>query len=128
MVHDERGSVTLPTVYGIGLTLVLFVVIANLVAHQYGHGALRAVADEAARAGARTTAAAADAVAACRRTAEVRRAGLLSERLGREPVVRCGVDGDRIVVTAEATFPGWLPLVPDWRPAVSASVRWEGSR
>ena len=119
---------TLPTVYGIGLTLVLFVVIANLVVHQYGHGALRAVADEAVRVGARTTGGATDALAACRRTAEIRRFGLLSERLGQDAVVRCGLDGDRIVATAEATFRGWLPLVPDWRPAVSASARWEGSR
>ena len=125
---DEEGSVTLPYVYGTGLTLLLFVLLTNLVVHQYGHGALRAVADEAARSGARTTGDVPALVAACQQTAAERRSVLLGERLGREADVVCRVRGEHVIVTAEATFVGWLPLVPDWRPAVTASARWEGAR
>ncbi|MDX1619400.1 MAG: hypothetical protein R3320_00315 [Nitriliruptorales bacterium] len=128
ILRGEDGGVTLPYVYGVGLTLLLFVLVTNLVVHQYGHGALRAVADEAARGGARTLGSQDAVVAACESVAEERRLGLLSERLGRDPDITCRVTGDRVVVTAEATFAGWLPLVPDWRPAVTASARWEAHR
>lgn len=107
----EAGFVTVQFVVVTALTLVVFVMLANMLVWSYGRGVLRAALDEGARAGAR----AADAVAECERRAGAVLGDLLGGTMGAqvEPV-RCRADGDRVVATTTARFSGWLPAVPGW--------------
>jgi hypothetical protein len=110
-VRSQGAFVTVQFVAVVALTLVLFVMLANVLVWSYGRGVVRAALDEGVRAGAR----AADPVAECQVRAQAVLADLLGGAMGTqvEPV-RCADRGDRVVATTTARFKGWLPVVPDW--------------
>jgi hypothetical protein len=98
------------------MSLVVFVMLANLVVDRYEQGVLRAAVDEAARAGADVDAGA----SAC----EARGRAVLAALLSRSQAARlsCRVVGRRVRATVSARLASWLPLVPDWKVTVSGSA------
>lgn len=109
---------TIQYVWGVALSLVFLVVIANLVAFQYGRGVVRGALDEGVRAGSRATA----TVAGCQERAHQVLHQLLGGTLGDEVSVACTDLGDRIVASAEGRFPAWIAVVPDHRFHVQATA------
>jgi hypothetical protein len=108
--RDEGGFTTIQFVVATALSLVLFVMMANLVVFLYARGAVRAAVDEAARAGARADAGPVD----CRQRAESTLDGLVGGRLRPQVRVRCETGADTVRVRAEVHLTAWLPGVPDW--------------
>jgi hypothetical protein len=117
-VDGQGGFVSIPFVAAAGLSLIVLTMVANLVVFQYAHGVVRAALDEGARAGSRAGATVAD----CLERATGVLDDLLSGELGTGVVVACDVRGDRVVATAEATFSGWLPGIPDWTVSLAATA------
>lgn len=107
---------TIQYVWGVALSLVFLVVVANLVAFQYGRGVVRSALDEGARAGSRATATAAECQGRARQVLDQ----LLGGTLGDDVSVACEDLGDRIVASAEGSFPAWIAVVPDHRFHVRA--------
>ncbi|HZP29989.1 MAG TPA: hypothetical protein VFC99_13625 [Acidimicrobiia bacterium] len=108
--HGDRGFTTIQFVVATGLSLLLFVAMANLVVFLYARGAVRAAVDEAARVGARADAGIAD----CRARAASTLAGLVGGRLGSGVRVRCETTPDTVRVEADVHLAAWLPGLPDW--------------
>lgn len=118
----EGGYLTLQYLVVIGLSLVLFTALANLMVFQYARGVVRASLDEGARDGARTIASAAAAVTTCETRARAARDGLVSGRLADGIQLSCRVEPDVVVAYATVRLPGWIPLVPDWHFEESATA------
>lgn len=95
---------------------------ANYVVDQYGRGVLRDAADEGARAGAQLGA----PPGYCEDRAHQALANLLSGKLAQGVTVTCSQVGNNVVATATATFPGWIPGVPDWSMTVRGEAHIEG--
>ena len=95
----------------IALTLVLLLGVVNLVAMQYGQGAIRTAVDEAARFGAFLGS---DELACEERAERVLHGdgGLLRGTLGDSIVVTCEIDGDVMRATATGTFDWWVGGLP----------------
>lgn len=122
--NDEAGYLTVQFLVAIGLSLVLFTALANLVVFQYARGVVRAALDEGARAGARTVTTAAAAAAACQDRATATRDGLISGRLAAGVELACTVEPQIVAARADVRLRSWLPLVPDWRfQEVAIAVR-----
>lgn len=119
---DRDGFLTMEYVVVIGLSLLVFSMLANLIVVQYGRGVVRVTLDEAVRAGARTTGPAAEAVRRCQRTAAQARAAYLGGGLGDGIRIRCEARGARVAATASGRFASWFPGVPDLRFADVASA------
>jgi hypothetical protein len=95
----------------ISLTLVLLLGLANLVAMQYAHGAIRTAVDEGARYGAFVG----NTVIECRERADAvlrGEAGLLRGAMGETIQVRCEVGGDVMRAVASGTFEWWFGGLP----------------
>jgi hypothetical protein len=117
--RDDRGAATAAVVLGVGLLMVAFVTLANLVVYQYGEGAVRAAAEQAARAGSRASA----SEAVCELRARETLDAVLGGSLGDATTVDCTEDSDGVVhATVTGTFEGWLETVPDWTVEVSATA------
>lgn len=114
--RDELGFLTLQFVLAVGLSLVLLTMIANLIVFEYGRGVVHAAVDEGVRVASR---AGAD-VAECQRRATDALDDLLGGDLRANVEVTCQASTDRIGATASATFPAWLPVLPDWSFTASA--------
>ncbi len=101
---------TIAVVAAVGFSLLMFVALANLVTFQYGRGAIRASLDEGARAGA--------VFGATANICEERIAASLGDLLGGEwgsgVEFRCSIGDELVVAEATGSFPGWLPMVPDF--------------
>jgi hypothetical protein len=113
----QRGSTVVATLLAFGGALLFFTLLAQFATWQYARGAVRAAAQEAARA-----AAPPDAPAhVCVDRFDQVRSGLLGGRLG-DGVgpVGCEVDGAVVRVRAEVRFQRWLPISPDWAFTVTA--------
>ena len=108
--RDDSGFTTIQFVVATGLSLVLFVAMANLIVFLYARGAVRAAVDEAARTGARADAGVAD----CRARAAQTLDGLVGGRLGAGVRIRCESVGDVVRVRADLHLAAWLPGLPDW--------------
>lgn len=96
----------------ISLVMVFLALITNVIAMQYGHGAVRAAVDEAARFGASLG----HDTAGCEAKAEEilrGRGGLLRGRLGDGVVVRCTESGGVMMATATGAFEWWAGGLPD---------------
>ncbi len=107
---SERGSLTVPAVFGVGVLLFVFVVVAQFVAWQYTRGAVRAAAQEAARAAAPLEA----PVGVCADRFVAVRDQVLGGSLGSGVgAPRCLVGPDRVVVEVDVRFEAWLPLLAD---------------
>jgi len=95
----------------IAFTMVLLLMVANLVAMQYGQGAIRTAVDEGARHGAFLG----NSELECeeRATAVLRGdTGLLRGTLGDSIVLACAPDGTVMRATAVGTFDWWVGGLP----------------
>lgn len=110
----EAGFVTIQHVWIIATSLVLLAMFANVIVAQYGRGVVRSALDEGVRAGARVTAGAVAAQAACEAVATAARRDLLGGEMGDAVDIGCTVAPDRVTATARVTFPAWFPAVPSW--------------
>lgn len=108
---DERGSMTIQYIWAVALSLVFLVVVANLVAFQYGRGVVRGALDEGVRVGSRATAAAAE----CQARAQQVLDQLLAGPLGDDVSVSCRDAGDRVVASADGAFAPWVGVLPEHR-------------
>ena len=119
----ELGFTTAQYVTAVAMSLVAFVMLANLVVDRYEQGALRAAVDEGARAGADVDASSAD----CERRGHEVVESLLG--VGRAHDVRftCRMVGTSMRATLVADQAAWLPLVPDWPFALTGSAPKEQS-
>ena len=117
----ERGFTSIQFALAAGLSLVLFVLLANLVVVQYGRGALRSATEQGARVGSVA------GVAACQAAANQVVADLLGGRMSDDVELSCVVAGTDVVATAEGRFMSWLPLMPDFEIRLSGSARVEPS-
>jgi hypothetical protein len=115
--RSERGFSTPQFVATAGLSLLLFVLLANMIVFQYGKGVVRSALDEGVRAGAPAGAGAAD----CERAAGATVANLLGGSMGDRVRVVCVDDGVRMVASADVTFRSWAIGVPDWSFQLTAS-------
>lgn len=92
----------------IAMSMVLFVLCANVIAVMYGRGVVRGALDEGARAGATSGA----QVAECERRVAQVLDQLLGGRMGEGVSYTCRTDGSQVVAAADVAFPGWLPGMP----------------
>jgi hypothetical protein len=123
MAAAERGSTVAASVAAFGIALYVFTLLAQFAVWQYGRGAVRSAAQEAARAGALLGADAAD----CRQRFDEVRRGLLGGAMG-EGVgpVACRFEDGAVVVRVEVRFTRWVPVSPDWSFQVTAVAVSEG--
>ena len=105
------------TLAAFGVALVFLTLLAQFSVWQYGRGAVRSAAQEAARAAAPLGADAGN----CRARFDQVRSGLLGGRLG-DGVgpVRCDDRGPWVEVGVDVVFSRWLPVSPDWSFTVTA--------
>lgn len=109
---DERGLLSIQFVLATGLSLVLFVMLANLIVYQYGRGVVRAALDEGVRRGSR---AASDPVASCNAAVVGVLGDLVGGSLGSQVTFGgCSTTDEHVEASAAVSFRGWLPTVPDW--------------
>jgi hypothetical protein len=102
---------TVQVLLAVGLSLVLFTMLTNVLIVAYGRGVVRAALDEAVR----TASAAGVDEAWCVAQAQ----GVLDDLLGggmRAGVgeISCLQTPDRVTATVETAFTPWLPGVPDF--------------
>lgn len=121
VAHGEEGFGSVATVLIMGLILVFFVNLAQLVVWQYGRGSVRAALDEAARSGAGTT----GGLDACEVRAREVLADLLGGSMGDKVRVVCRDGGTGLVAQATVTFRSWMPPVPDWSFTAQATAPFE---
>ena len=114
----ERGAAAISHTLVIAMSMILFVLCANVIVALYGRGVVRGALDEGVRAGARTIA----GVAECQQRVDDVLGQLLGGSLGAGVTATCGDAGDRVVATADAAFPGWLPGVPAFRFRIGAAA------
>jgi hypothetical protein len=117
-LNAERGFTTTQYVLAVGMSLVVFVMLANLLVDRYERGAIVAAVDEGARAGADIDAGTAECE---QRTRDVVNA-LLGRQHARSAVLRCREVGGSMRATVTVRLTSWLPLVPDWDVAVTGSA------
>ncbi len=92
---------------------------------QYGRGVLRSAVDEGARAGAREGATLDD----CQARAAGVTGDLLGGTLGNTVRLTCAEANGVVTARATASFPGWLPGVPNWNVDLEGrSTREQGPR
>jgi hypothetical protein len=105
----ESGMVSISYVLAAGFAMIFFAILANFVVIQYASGAVRAALDEGVRNGARADA----GVAVCMATIDDILASVLGGPYGDDVAASCQDTGDVMVASAQATFRGFAPLVPD---------------
>jgi len=109
---DERGLLSIQFVLATGLSLVLFVMLANLIVYQYGRGVVRAALDEGTRRGSRASS---DPIESCNTAVLGVLGDLAGGSLGRQVAFAgCSATDAHVEASAAVTFQGWLPTVPDW--------------
>jgi hypothetical protein len=121
-VRDDGGFTTIQYVVATALSLVLFVLVANLLVDLYERGVVRDALDE----GVRSAVPLHGSAAACeeRVRAVVRAIGGGSAL--HVDALQCDVHDGVVVATADATMRSWLPgLLPSWHVRLRASVRRE---
>jgi hypothetical protein len=101
--------VSISYVLAASFAMIFFAILANFVVVQYASGAVRAALDEGVRNGARADAGA----AVCLATIDDILASVLGGPYGNDVSVTCQDTGDVMVASAQATFQGFAPLVPD---------------
>lgn len=120
---SDRGFTSVQFVLAAGLSLVLFVALANLVVVQYGRGAVRSALEQGARAGA-----VAGTVAACEETAWSVVDQLLGGSMSNRLEMSCVVGGGGVVASASVVFEAWVPLTPDFEVSLSTEAFLEPER
>lgn len=104
----ERGVTSVQFLLASGLALVLFLAFANLIAVQYGRGAVRSALEQGARAGS-ISRSVDDCVA---RAGDVTRQ-LLGGRMSDDVRIVCTITGTAMVAQADVIFETWTPLSSD---------------
>lgn len=89
--------------------MLFLALLLNLVAVQYGKGAVRAALDEGVRRGSPGPA----GIEECETGIASVLAGLLGGPFGDGIAYRCELIGSRLHASAEAVFTGWFPGMPD---------------
>lgn len=113
----DGGFATTSFVAAVGISLVAFVAVSNLLVFAYARGAARVALDEGARAGARSD----EPAAECARRAEAALDDLLGGPLRTAwDDVACRAAGDRVTASVEGRLRAWAPGVPDWPVAEQA--------
>ena len=115
--HDS-GFTTTQYVTAVAMSLVCFVMLANLVVDRYEQGALRAAVDEGARAGANVDAGPRE----CEQRGRDVVTALIGATRARGVQLSCRVVGGSMRATLTARQPAWFPLVPDWPIALTGSA------
>ncbi|NND01602.1 MAG: hypothetical protein HKN91_02345 [Acidimicrobiia bacterium] len=93
------------------LAMALLILLTNVIAFQYGYGAVRTAVDEASRLGARLD----GTIEQCEDHAEQvlrGRGGLLRGTMGDDIEFDCTVDGAAMVATATGQFEWWFGGAP----------------
>jgi len=117
--------VSISYVLAASFAMIFFAILANFVVIQYGSGAVRAALDEGVRDGARADA----GVAVCQATIDDILSSVLGGPYGDDVSTTCQDNGDVMIASAQATFRGFAPLVPDLTidfEAVAARERFVG--
>jgi hypothetical protein len=102
------------------LSLTVFLALANLVAVQYGRGAIRSALDQGARAGA-----IAGSEQVCESAARDVLTQLLGGRMGDSVSIGCHSQTGLMAASATAVFDSWTPLTPDFEVEVSGEAALE---
>lgn len=115
---EEGGYLTVQFLVVTGLSLVLFVMVANVIVVQYGRGVVRAAADEGVQAGSMLEA---DS-ASCETRAGAVVASLLPGPFGSDIDISCLVDDEgRIRAAITYRFRSWVPGIPDFAGVEAAT-------
>lgn len=109
---DERGSSTPAVLMAVGMAMIFFVAIANLIVYQYAAGAVRAALDQ----GVRSESYAGAVPGTCAASIDETLDNLLGGSYGSAVTRTCVIDptGPTVVATATANFPSIAAWVPDW--------------
>jgi hypothetical protein len=107
----EDGFAAIQWVVMISFAMVLLLMIANVIAFQYGGGAIRAAVDEGARWGAALGRTADECAERADRILRGE-SGLLRGGLGESIVVTCGDAGGVMVARATGQFDWWVGGLP----------------
>lgn len=116
----DRGVSSVQFLLASALSLMLFLVFANLVAVQYGRGAIRSALDQGARAGAISGSA-----QVCETIAHNVLAQLLGGKMGDSVAVSCQPADGLMAASANAVFESWTPLTVDFEISVSGEAAME---
>jgi hypothetical protein len=114
----EFGFASLSHVVAATLALWFFAVLANLIVIQYASGVVRIAIDEGARRGALVGAGADE----CALAIDDALTDLLGGSYGRDVHHTCTEEAGWMRVTAEATFSGFVPPLPDVTRTFEARV------
>jgi len=120
---SERGVTSVQFLLAGALSLILFLVFANLIVVQYGRGAIRSALDQGARVAAIT-----GAVRGCEERVGAVLDQILGGEMGESAEIRCELVGDLVVARGHAVFPSWTPLTPDFVIDLSAQAALEPNR
>ena len=119
MSDDERGFTTIQYVAASALSLLLFVLVANLLVDLYARGAVRDALAEGIRAAVPQGAGTVECEAAARSVV----ASVAGGSLVRVDELRCEITRDTVVARARVVLRSWLPgAVPDWRLELQATA------
>jgi len=113
---EDRGVSSAQFVLASALSLILFVMLANLVVVQYGRGAIRSALEQGVRAGSLS------GENACRDVALGVVDDLLGGRMSDDVTISCQLIGTTIEASASARFETWAPLVPDYEFSLVSSA------
>ena len=109
----DDGFSTPQWVLMIAFAMLFLMMILNLVAIQYGLGALQTAVDEAARTGSVLDGSIGQCVSQGNRALRGD-SGLLSGRMGEGVTVTCAIAGNQMVATASGSFDWWVQGLPDF--------------
>ena len=112
------GFATMGFVVAVGFSMLFFVLLANLMAVQFGRGVVRVALDEGARHGARYGA----ADTACENRIREVLGDLLGGEMGSGVSYRCAGNSNRTGASAQVVFPAWIPGIPEFRFQMAATA------
>ena len=116
---NERGFTTVQYVVATGMSLLLFVLTANVLVDLYARGAVRDGLDEGVHAAIPTGVSAQECVARAHEVVT----SIASGSVLQVRSLTCSRDGDRVVARAAITLRSWLPMVvPDWHVELQATA------
>lgn len=118
MFAAEDGEVVLPSTVTIAMSLVLFVMLANVIVAMYGRGVVRAALDEGVRAGSRAPL----GEQQCEQRVAEALDQLLGGAMGGDITYGCAEIAGEMQAQAQVVFAGWMPGVPDFAFDVGASA------
>lgn len=114
----QLGSAAIAHTVAIAMSMIVFVLAANVIVTLYARGVVRGALDEGVRAGARTTGGA----AACQQRVDQVLDQLLGGSFGAGVTATCGETASTVTADADAAFPGWLPGVPEFTFRIAATA------